>query len=69
MTCQQCGDALAEWKVREVNSYTGEIIRWWYVCDVCCLMVYAPWIGRSLPTVPAGQVWRSSNGGQVAQNP
>ena len=45
MNCQSVGcEALAETKVREVRTDTGQIIWWRYLCDFHLEEEYGPWL-------------------------
>ena len=60
VNCQRCGQAEAEWKVKEIAA-DGETVRWWYLCDVCLLEDFGPWIGKRIPALEEGQMWSSKH--------
>ena len=58
--CQVCHQAQAEWNVRVYRGQNrDDVIRWWYVCDVCLQETFGPWL-NGLPVLEEDQMWSSA---------
>lgn len=61
MLCQQCGQAEAEWKVKEhLSGERGKTLRWSYLCDLCVMEVFGPWLGKRIPPLEEGEMFSSA---------
>lgn len=67
MICQVCQQASAEWKIREYrDGDRNKVIRWWYLCDVCLMESYGPWLPKGrIPALEDNQLWSSAGGGKT----